>query len=673
MTSRRVRRSPGAIVVFGGLAAALALTRPVATQDRGSRATVRINGAEAVAGEVLVKFRATLDDADRQQLDNQIDADQHQQVGSVGVRRIHSRSYDTQTLLGFLRTDARVAYAEPNYIVHALAVPDDPRFLSLWGLNNTGQNIGCGASCFGSPAGTIGADIKATGAWDVSTGSRSTVVGVVDTGIDYNHPDLTANVWSAPAAFTVNVGGLLITCAAGTHGFNAINNTCNPLDDNNHGSHTSGTIGATGNNAVGVVGVNWLASIMGAKFLDASGSGSTAGAINAIEFAIQAKAIFGANANVRVLSNSWGGGGFSRALLDEINKANANGMLFVAAAGNNGANNDITPFYPATYNAPNVVAVAATDNNDMLASFSNFGATTVDLGAPGVDVLSTTRNNTYSYFSGTSMATPHVAGAAALVLSACSLDTAGVKANLLNNVDTLGSLTGRVLTNGRLNVNKAIRACSAPATPDFSVSATPASQTVVQGASTTYTATVTPSGGFSGAVIFSASGLPIGAIPSFNPASVTTSGSSTMTVTTTATTPAGNYQITITGTSGTLTHSATVTLVVNAPATADFTLSASPASHTIRRGSTTTYTVTITRSGGFADSVNLSVSGLPAGAAGSFAPNPATGTSSTLTVTTARSTAVGTYPVTITGTAGALTRTTSVTLVIRARCNGQCQ
>ena len=673
MTSRRVRRSPGAIVVFGGLAAALALTRPVATQDRGSRATVRINGAEAVAGEVLVKFRATLDDADRQQLDNQIDADQHQQVGSVGVRRIHSRSYDTQTLLGFLRTDARVAYAEPNYIVHALAVPDDPRFLSLWGLNNTGQNIGCGASCFGSPAGTIGADIKATGAWDVSTGSRSTVVGVVDTGIDYNHPDLAANVWSAPAAFTVNIGGLLITCAAGTHGFNAINNTCNPLDDNNHGSHTSGTIGATGNNAVGVVGVNWLASIMGAKFLDASGSGSTAGAINAIEFAIQAKAIFGANANVRVLSNSWGGGGFSRALLDEINKANANGMLFVAAAGNNGANNDITPFYPATYNAPNVVAVAATDNNDMLASFSNFGATTVDLGAPGVDVLSTTRNNTYSYFSGTSMATPHVAGAAALVLSACSLDTAGVKANLLNNVDTLGSLTGRVLTNGRLNVNKAIRACSAPATPDFSVSATPASQTVVQGASTTYTATVTPSGGFSGAVIFSASGLPIGAIPSFNPASVTTSGSSTMTVTTTATTPAGNYQITITGTSGTLTHSATVTLVVNAPATADFTLSASPASHTIRRGSTTTYTVTITRSGGFADSVNLSVSGLPAGAAGSFAPNPATGTSSTLTVTTARSTAVGTYPVTITGTAGALTRTTSVTLVIRARCNGQCQ
>src|SRR2546428_954009 len=297
-------------------------------------------------------------------------------------------------------------------------------------------------------------------------------------------------------------------------------------------------------------------------------------------------------------------------------------MLLVAAAGNSGTNNDVTPNYPSNYDAPNVVAVAATDNNDMLASFSSYGATTVDLGAPGVDVLSTTRNNTYSYFSGTSMATHHVAGAAALVLSACSLDTAGVKANLLNNVDTLGSLTGRVLTNGRLNVNKAIRACSAPATPDFSVSATPASQTVVQGASTTYTATVTPSGGFSGAVIFSASGLPIGAIPSFNPASVTTSGSSTMTVTTTATTPAGNYQITITGTSGTLTHSATVTLVVNAPATADFTRSASPASHTIIRGTSTTHTVTITSSAGVCGSVDLSASGLPAGGAGGFSPPP---------------------------------------------------
>jgi subtilisin family serine protease len=192
----------------------------------------------------------------------------------------------------------------------------------------------------------------------ISTGSRANVVAVVDTGIDYNHQDLSANVWSAPTSFTIMIGSNNITCLAGSHGFNALNNTCDPLDDNNHGSHTSGTIGAVGNNGVGVAGVNWTASIMGVKFLNAAGSGSTAGAINSIEFTIQAKQIFGPDANVRVLSNNWGGGGFSQALLDEINRANANNMLFVAAAGNNGSNNDISAFYPASYNAPNVVAVA---------------------------------------------------------------------------------------------------------------------------------------------------------------------------------------------------------------------------------------------------------------------------------------------------------------------------
>jgi subtilisin family serine protease len=655
---------------------ALVLTRPVPTQGQGApgRATVKVNGRDAVAGEVLVKYAGAINDRDVQALDNQMDADRDDQVGGTGVRRVHSRSFDTETLLAFLRTDARVAYAEPNYVVHAVATPNDPRFASLWGLNNTGQNIGCGLSCYGSPTGTTGAHISATSAWDISTGSRSTVVAVVDTGIDYNHPDLAANVWSAPAAFTVTVGGRAISCAAGTHGFNAITNTCNPLDDNDHGSHVSGTIGGVGDNGVGVTGVNWAASIMGAKFLDASGSGTTADAINAIEFTIQAKAVLGVNANVRVLSNSWGGGGFSQSLLDEINKANTNNMLFVAAAGNSGTDNDVTPHYPSSYNAPNVVAVAATDNNDMLAAFSSYGRTSVHLGAPGVDVLSTTRNNTYSYFSGTSMATPHVSGAAALVLSKCALTTATLKSNLLNNLDVISSLTGRTTTSGRLNVNKAIRACSAPATPDFAVSATPASQSVVQGASTTYTATVTPSGGFTGAVTFSASGLPSGAAAIFNPGSVTTSGSSTMTVTTASSTPTGSYVVTITGTSGSLTHSTTVTLVVTAPSAPSFTLSATPTSRTITRGSSTTYTANITRSGGFTGAVSFTVSGLPAGATGTFSPNPATGASSTLTVATTTTAATGTFAVTITGTSGALTRTTSVTLVVNAgQCDGQCQ
>src|SRR5262249_38325186 len=178
-----------------------------------------------------------------------------------------------------------------------------------------------------------------------------------------------------------------------------------------------------GNNGVGVVGVNWTTSIIGAKFLNASGSGSTADAVNAIDFVIKTKQAFASSnaANVRVLSNSWGGGGFSQALLDEVNLANSNDILFVAAAGNNASNNDATPFYPASFNAPNVIAVAATDYTDHLASFSNYGTKSVLLAAPGVGIVSTTIGNTYSNFSGTSMATPHVSGAAALVLSHCGL------------------------------------------------------------------------------------------------------------------------------------------------------------------------------------------------------------------------------------------------------------
>jgi subtilisin family serine protease len=210
---------------------------------------------------------------------------------------------------------------------------------------------------------------------------------------------------------------------------------------------------------------------MALKFLDATGTGTTSDAINAIEFAIQAKSAFaaGAAANVRVLSNSWGGGGFSQGLLDEVNKANSDGMLFVAAAGNSASNNDVTPSYPASLTAPNVLAVAATNNADQLASFSNFG-TSVQLAAPGVDILSTTIGNGYQFFSGTSMATPHVSGAAALVLSRCALSVTALKAALVNNVDVIPSLNEHVGTSGRLNIDRALRSCAsgaptAPAAP----------------------------------------------------------------------------------------------------------------------------------------------------------------------------------------------------------------
>lgn len=438
-------------VFFSALAAICILAPTLSSQGRGRDVTI-IRGREAVDGEVLVKFAEPQSQAERLQFDAQLDAAESEPLG-LNLKRIRSRSYSAASLLAYLATRDDIVYAEPNYVIRAIAQSNDPFFSNLWGLLNTGQTIG-------GSAGVGDADIDATDAWDTTTGSTTSVVAVIDTGIDYNHPDLASNVWTAPSDFSVVIGGTKIDCAAGTHGFNAIAKTCNPLDDHGHGTHVSGTIGALGNNTTGVVGVNWTTRIIGVKFLSASGSGTTADAINAIEFMIQVKNLFSVAANVRVLSNSWGGGGFSQALLDKINDANNANMLFVAAAGNNGSNNDNVAFYPADYNAANLIAVAATTNTDHLASFSNYGPTRVHLAAPGVNILSTTPNNSYSYFSGTSMATPHVSGAAALVLSVCgSLDTAALKSTIISNVDAVAALNGQVSSNGRLNVNKAIQAC----------------------------------------------------------------------------------------------------------------------------------------------------------------------------------------------------------------------
>jgi len=250
----------------------------------------------------------------------------------------------------------------------------------------------------------------------------------------------------------------------------------------------SGTIGAIGNNGIGVAGVNWTTAIMALKFLDSSGSGSVSDAIDAIEFGLQAKQYFGTAANLRVLSNSWGGSGFSQALLNEINRANTADVLFVVAAGNAATNDDTALTYPASYNASNMITVAATSNMDSLASFSNYGPTTVHLGAPGVNILSTLPGSAYGYLSGTSMATPHVAGAAMLVLSACSLNTSGVKNALLANVDPVSSLGGVTVTGGRLNVNRAIHSCAAPVVNQVpqNISVTPGSGT---GTNQVFTAT----------------------------------------------------------------------------------------------------------------------------------------------------------------------------------------
>jgi subtilisin family serine protease len=281
-----------------------------------------------------------------------------------------------------------VNYVEPDYTVRLATVPSDPQFSSLWGMNNTGQT-----------GGTIDADIDAPEAWDLTTGSSSTIVAVIDTGVDYNHPDLAANIWTNPGEIPGdnrdNDGNGFVD---DVHGYDFINSDGNPLDDQGHGTHVAGTIGAVANNGIGVAGINWNVQIMALKFLGADGSGSISDAIRALDYAVQMGA--------HISNNSYGDAEFSQAFADAIAAAGDVGHIFVAAAGNNSGNNDASPFYPASFDAANIISVAATDDNDRLASFSNYGVTSVDLAAPGVNILSTTPGNNYESFSGTSMASP---------------------------------------------------------------------------------------------------------------------------------------------------------------------------------------------------------------------------------------------------------------------------
>ena len=342
--------------------------------------------------------------------------------------------------LAVFQADTRVAIAEANYKLMLEAIPNDPRFSSMYGLNNTGQT-----------GGTNDADIDAPEAWNISTGTRRTIVAVIDTGVDYNHQDLAANMWrnlaeTAGDGIDNDNNGYVDDI----YGYDFANNDADPMDDNGHGTHVSGTIGAVGNNGIGTTGVNWNTRIMALKFLDSTGSGSTAGAISALNYAVR----MGAN----ISNNSWGGGGASSLLSQAINNARSAGHIFVAAAGNSGLNNDSTANYPSNYTFDNVVAVAATDNKDALASFSNYGATTVDIAAPGVGILSTLPGNTYGTYSGTSMATPHVSGALSLIWDQNPTFTySQVIAKLYSSVDKIAGLNGKVATGGRLNINNALQ------------------------------------------------------------------------------------------------------------------------------------------------------------------------------------------------------------------------
>ncbi|MBN1764683.1 MAG: S8 family serine peptidase [Sedimentisphaerales bacterium] len=338
-----------------------------------------------------------------------------------------------------------ILYAEPNYRVYALATfPNDTRFNDLWGMHNTGQS-----------GGTPDADIDAPEAWDIATGSDEIIVAVIDTGVDYNHVDLAGNMWTNPGEIPGNGqdddGNGYID---DIYGYDFDHYDPDPMDDRYHGTHCAGTIAGIANNSEGVAGVCWNTRIMALKFLDSSGGGWSEDAIKCVEYAT----LMGAH----VMSNSWGGGSYNQGLKDVIDAAGAAGMLFVAAAGNDyGGNNDLYPHYPSSYTSENIIAVLATNDNDNMANFSNYGPTSVDIGAPGDDILSCDLGGGYRYLDGTSMATPHVTGACALLWSVNpSLSYMEVKDILLRTVDP--TLPGKCVSEGRLNLYNAILETNVP-------------------------------------------------------------------------------------------------------------------------------------------------------------------------------------------------------------------
>jgi subtilisin family serine protease len=353
-------------------------------------------------------------------------------------------------LKSFLASPA-VEYAEPDHIGHLHASPNDTHYNLLWGMNNTGQTIG-------GVAGVANADIDADLAWNTTTGSASVVVGMADSGIRRTHEDLAANIWTNPGEVAGNnVDDDGNGRVDDTWGWDFYNNDKDPSDDNGHGTHTAGTVGAVGNNAKGVAGVCWTVRLAGLKIGSRNGSVSTTAAISAVDYCV--------GKGIRVANHSWGGPVFNTTLNNAITNASTAGHMLVCSAGNGGTdqigdNNDAVPQYPSNYSQDNIVSVAAIDNRNLLATFSNFGATTVDIGAPGVNTASCGRqnNSNYVYMSGTSMAAPHVTGVCALVLARNPTWTyQQVRSRVLTTAKPVGALNGKCVTGGCVNANNAVQ------------------------------------------------------------------------------------------------------------------------------------------------------------------------------------------------------------------------
>ena len=424
------------------------VTQEADTQPVREEPTYEDRSGQAFApGEVIVVLEQPASPADLRQLNRENDARVEEDLPGSDVNVVDlPRDLPVAEAVRAYEDSPDVAYAEPNFKVQPSAVPNDPNYRDLWGLNNASQT-----------GGTPDADTDAPEAWNTTTGSFDTVVGVIDEGIDVNHPDLRDNIWTNSGEVA---GNKIDDDGNGyvddVNGYDFANNDATVYDPDpisrkgdEHGTHVAGTIAAVGNNGIGVAGVNWQAQVASLKFLGADG-GYTSDAIEAINYAVAE--------GMDISNNSWGGGGRSQALEDAIRRADSAGHIFIAAAGNGGSDgvgdaNDATPHYPAGYNLPNVLAVAATDDTDRLASFSNFGATSVDLAGPGGGIMSTLPGGRYGRYSGTSMASPHVAGVAALIESQQPgpAGDAEIKSQLLRYVDEKASLQGEVATNGRLN------------------------------------------------------------------------------------------------------------------------------------------------------------------------------------------------------------------------------
>lgn len=414
------------------------------------------NDKAFMPNEVLIQFKDGTTAAQQDVARGKVKSSKAEKIRSQGngATKLELASLpadvDVATAINTLKGDASVEFAEPNYVYTTELASIDPFFTngSLWGMY--------GATT--SPVNQYGSNAAA--AWAAgNTGSANVYVGVIDEGIQNTHPDLTGQIWTNPfdaADGADNDGNGYID---DVNGWDFANNDRTIYDGGNkgslddHGTHVAGTIGAK-NNGAGVVGVNWNVTMISGKFLGRNG-GTTANAVRATDYFTDLKTRHGLN--IVATSNSWGGGGFSQALYDSIERANRAGILFVAAAGNSAVNNDSSPHYPSSYANSNIISVASITNTGAMSSFSNYGATSVDIGAPGSAIYSTTASNQYESYSGTSMATPHVTGAVALYKSVNPSATAAqIKSAILSSAVPTASLSGKTVTGGRLDANAAL-------------------------------------------------------------------------------------------------------------------------------------------------------------------------------------------------------------------------